>query len=57
MQGCQERSSSLFSYDSIEEPIPTSHPLSGFASWRIRIPPTYSRLYTLEGLQSVSRSS
>ncbi len=57
MRGQQERSSFLFSYVSIEERIPTSHPL-----WRIRkladraldrLNPTFCQLYALEGRPSV----
>ncbi|MCX5966642.1 MAG: IS5/IS1182 family transposase, partial [Cyanobacteria bacterium] len=57
MRGQQERSSSLFSYVSIEERIPTSHPLRRIrrlADQALdRLNPTFCRLYALEGRPSV----
>ena len=57
MRGQQDRSGSLFSYVSIEDRIPASHPL-----WRIRkladqaldrLNPTFCKLYASEGRLSV----
>ena len=57
MRGQQERSSSLFSYVSIEERIPTSHPLRRIrrlADQALdRLNPTFCQLYALEGRPSV----
>jgi hypothetical protein len=53
MRGQQERSGSLFFYVSIEERIPTSHPLRRIhrlADQALdRLNPTFCRLYDLEG--------
>jgi hypothetical protein len=53
MRGQQERSGSLFSYVSIEERIPTSHPLRRIRKLADqaldRLNPTFCRLYALEG--------
>ncbi len=57
MGGQQERSGSLFSYVSIEERIPASHPLrriSRMADQALdRLNPTFCRLYALEGRASL----
>ena len=57
MRGQQERSGSLFSYVSIEERIPTSHPLRRIRKLADqaldRLNPTFCRLYALEGRPSV----
>jgi len=57
MRGQQERSGSLFSYISIEERIPTSHPLSRIRKLAVqaldRLNPTFCRLYALEGRPTV----
>jgi hypothetical protein len=57
MRGQQERSGSLFSYDSIEELIPASHPLRRIRSLADqaldRLNSTFCRLYALEGCPSV----
>ena len=57
MRGQQERSGSLFSYVSIEERIPASHPLRRIrrlADQALdRLNPTFCRLYALEGRPSV----
>jgi len=57
MRGQQERSGSLFSYVSIEERIPASHPLRRIrklANQALdRLNPTFCQLYTSEGRPSV----
>jgi len=57
MRGQQERSGSLFSYVSIEERIPTSHPLRRIHKLTNqtldRVNPTFFRLYALEEGQSI----
>jgi transposase len=57
MRGQQERPGSLFSYVSIEERIPASHPLRRirkFADQALdRLNPTFCQLYALEGRPSV----
>lgn len=57
MRGQQERSGSLFSYVSIEERIPSSHPLRRIRKLADqaldRLNPTFCRLYALEGRPSV----
>ncbi|MDM7937166.1 MAG: IS5/IS1182 family transposase, partial [Cyanobium sp. CZS 48M] len=53
MRGQQERSGSLFSYVSIEERIPSSHPLRRIRKLADqaldRLNPTFCRLYASEG--------
>ncbi len=57
MRGQQERSGSLFSYVSIEERIPTIHPLRRIRKLADqalhRLNPTFCRLYASEGRPSV----
>jgi len=57
MRGQQERSGSLFSYVSIEERIPASHPLRRIRKLADqaldRLNPTFCRLYASEGRPSV----
>jgi transposase len=57
MRGQQERSGSLFSYVSIEERIPASHPLRRIRKLADqaldRLNPTFCRLYASEGRASV----
>ena len=57
MRGQQERSGSLFSYVSIEERIPASHPLRRIRKLADqaldRLNPTFCKLYTAEGRPSV----
>jgi hypothetical protein len=57
MRGQQERSGSLFSYVSIEERIPSSHPLRRIRKLADqaldRLNPTFCRLYASEGRPSV----
>jgi len=57
MRGQQQRSGSLFSYVSIEERIPTSHPLRRIRKLADqaldRLNPTFCRLYASEGRPSV----
>ena len=57
MRGQQERSGSLFSYVSIEERIPASHPLRRIrrlADQALdRLNPTFCALYAAEGRPSV----
>ena len=57
MRGQQERSGSLFSYVSIEERIPASHPLRRIRKLADqaldRLNPTFCKLYALEGRPSV----
>ncbi len=57
MRGHQERSGSLFSYVSIEERSPTSHPLRRIRKLADqaldRLNPTFCQLYALEGRPSV----
>jgi transposase len=57
MRGQQERSGSLFSYVSIEERIPTSHPLRRIRKLADqaldRLNPTFCALYASEGRPSV----
>jgi transposase len=54
----QERSASLFSYVSIEERIPASHPLRRIRKLADqaldRLNPTFCQLYTTEGRPSVA---
>ena len=61
MRGQQERSGSLFSYVSIEELIPASHPLRRIRKLADqaldRLNPTFCQLYASEGRPSVHRSS
>ena len=58
MRGQQERSGSLFFYLSIEERIPSSHPLRRIRKLADhaldRLNPAFCRLYALEGRPSVS---
>jgi len=53
MRGQQERSGALFSYVSIEERIPASHPLRRIRKLADqaldRLNPTFCRLYASEG--------
>ena len=57
MRGQQERSGSLFSYVSIEERIPASHPLRRIRKLADqaldRLNPTFCKLYASEGRPSV----
>ncbi len=57
MRGQQERSGSLFSYVSIEERIPSSHPLRRIRTLADqaldRLNPTFCSLYATEGRPSV----
>jgi transposase len=57
MRGQRERSGSLFSYVSIEERIPASHPLRRIRKLADqaldRLNPTFSELYAVEGRPSV----
>ena len=57
MRGQQERSGSLFSYASIEERIPASHPLRRIRKLADpaldRLNPTFCALYASEGRPSV----
>jgi transposase len=57
MRGQQERSGSLFSYVSIEERIPASHPLRRIRKLADqaldRLNPTFCKLYAVEGRPSV----
>ena len=57
MRGQQERSGSLFSYVSIEERIPASHPLRRIRKLTEqaldRLNPTFCKLYAAEGRPSV----
>jgi transposase len=57
MRGHRERSDSLFSYVSIEERIPASHPLLRIRKLAHqaldRLNPTFSELYAAEGPPSV----
>ena len=57
VRGQQERSGSLFSYVSIEERIPASHPLRRIRKLADqaldRLNPTFCKLYTAEGRPSV----
>ena len=57
MRGQQERSGSLFSYVSIEERIPDSHPLRRIRKLADqaldRLNPTFCALYAAEGRPSV----
>jgi hypothetical protein len=57
MRGHRERSGSLFSYVSIEERIPASHPLRRIRKLADqaldRLNPTFCELYAVEGRPSV----